>query len=94
MTTQTAVPPMPTELIESDGHTTSLWHRQHEWYLRYVAPRLPACTLCGGPCDPRLSSHALCDARAARGQPLQRLDSTMPCPCARCERDKPAGGER
>lgn len=74
----------PVELIESDGKTTSLWHRQHEWVIANVIPTWPHCTICGGVCDPRQTAHELCKALQKRGLPTPQLDSTPKCSCAKC----------
>lgn len=88
---QAAFDATPRERIPSDGHTTCLWHRQHEHYLKSVVPLLPRCPLCGGVGDHRQPAHALCHARQERGLPTPRLDSIRQCGCARCAK---ARGDR
>lgn len=74
----------PRALIETDGKTTCLMHRQHEWTLANYVPHMPRCTICGGVVDPRLETHALCRARVNTGQSITPLDSTPVCSCAVC----------
>ena len=82
-----STPPYPTSHIPSDGHTTNLWHRQHEHYLRYIVPILPKCDICGG-CtgDSRAVRHELCRLRAKRGNPTPRTDTINECDCSPCQR--------
>ena len=75
---------MPRELVDSDGLTTNLWHRQHEYYQEHVVPLLPTCDLCGGSADPRVGRHELCRARKERGLPTPRLSIERPCACCQC----------
>jgi len=76
--------PYPQDRIDSDGRTTCLWHRQHEWFVAHALPNWPHCQICGGICDPRLTAHALCQERAKRSLPITVLDSTPLCPCKAC----------
>lgn len=77
----------PIERIATDGHTTNLWHRQHEFYLSDIVPTLPKCDICGG-CtgDKRSPRHELCRLRAERGTATPRMDYISECGCAPCRR--------
>ena len=74
----------PQQLIESDGKTTCLFHRQWEWTMANYVPTMPKCSICGGVCDPRLTAHNLCVELQKRNLPIQVLDSTPKCNCAKC----------
>ena len=72
----------PLHRIATDGYTTCLWHRQHQYYLEHVAPTQPRCTICGGnTADMRVPRHELCRAREERGMPTPLMDSTPLCGC-------------
>jgi hypothetical protein len=74
----------PRELINTDGRTTCLWHRQWEWTMKHYVPTMPRCTICGGICDERLTAHHLCVERQKRGLPILMLDNTPKCGCRKC----------
>lgn len=80
--------PFPTQVdpAKGDGLTTCLFHRAHEWSLKYYAPLMPLCTICGGRCDPRQTAHELCAARQKRNLATPQLDSFAKCGCMFCVR--------
>lgn len=81
----------PRERIETDGVTTNLWHRQHEWYLANVVPKLSECDICGGVC-PYGARHELCRIRQGKGMPIVQLNTAVnKCYCTPCAKER---GER
>lgn len=84
-TYEDAVAAYPREHIASDGHTTGLWPRQHEFYMEHIVPLLPRCPICGGVGDPRQPRHELCRLRAAGGRPTPEINTIDECYCAQCK---------
>jgi len=81
-------PPYPRERDPRDGSTTCLWHRQHEHYLRFVAPYARRCDICGGRTPRESARHELCRLRKEAGLQIAVLDYVRKCPCARCCRER------
>lgn len=78
----------PKDKVPSDGHTTCLWHRQHEHYIKHIVPLLPKCDICGGTGHPRQPRHALCVEYQKRDMPAPRLDTIRDCPCSKCRPER------
>lgn len=79
-----AIADFPRELIATDGHSTNLSHRQHEYAMANIVPAMRKCRLCGGECDRRQDAHNLCVERAKRDMATPVLRDLPKCGCKAC----------